>query len=345
MPGHGIGPEVAWAARRCVDALAPGFPWVDVAWAKPGRSVDTGHRAAAKTIRTSGRVLRGPLEALPGGGANPALALRDWLEIFAVVRPCRSREGVPNAVPGLDVLTIVEEPAPAALRELDAEDECWEPVRKGLPADTGGAAVWAFQPERSRRFFEFAFQRALDAGRRRVTIAHRASRHRVLEGRRLRIAAEVARSFPGLEWEEQLADHVALQLARSPERFDVVVAGALYGDLLADEAVGLAGGLAEVPEIQIGASGAAFTTVHGTAPKYAGLNRANPRAMLLAAAELIRDMGNRPAATLNEQGVAETARAGLDTGGAGTLEIADFVAKWAIRGQNRPPGTPPHPKG
>lgn len=335
MPGHGIGPEVAWAARRCVDAVVPRFTWLDVAWGKPGRPADSGHQAAAKAIRATGRVLRGPLESPPGGGANPALALRDWLEIFASVRPCRSRSGVPGAVPGLNVLVIKEEPAAGAVLEREPGDDQWETLRPGIPADSAGASVWVFQPERTRRFFEFAFRRAADSGRRRVTIAHRASRHRATEGKRLRIAADVARGFPELEWEDQLADHVALQLARSPERFDVIVAGSLYGDLLADEAVGLAGGLTEVPEIQIGASGAAFTTVHGTAPKYAGLNRANPRAMLLAAAELVRDVGDATGAALIEEGVAEAARGGVDAGGAGTLEIADFVVKWAVRGQNR----------
>ena len=303
--------------------------------------MDSGHQAAAKMIRGSGRVLRGPLEAPPGGGANPSLTLSDWLEIFATIRPCRSRPGVPGAVPGLDVLFIKEELAPGALREFTTGEEGWDPARLGLPADATGAAVWSFQPERTRRFFEFAFRRALNAGRRRVTVVHRAARHRNTEARRLRIAAEVARSFPALEWEDQLADHVALQLARQPDRFDVIVSGALYGDLLADEAVGLAGGLTEVPEIQVGSGGAVYTSVHGTAPKYAGLNRANPRAMLLAAAELVREMGDPPSAALIEQGVteqglAESSRGGVSSGGAGTLEIADFVAKWAVRSQTRP---------
>lgn len=315
IPGDGIGPEVAWAARRCVDATGVPIQWeeFDLGQDRFMRSGDPLPAATADDLLKLKVTLKSPLETGYGGLVrNPNVLLKELLGVFASVRRCRAGDH------GLNVMIIREEGT--GLREFNAADPSW-PVLNGPPG--GAAAIRFTDPGRARAFFEFAFIRAEQAGRKRVTVAHKASVLKKTDGLWLKAAEDVARSHPSLDFEDQLVDHVALQLARSPHRFDVVIAGEMYGDILGDLAVGLTGGLGVAPQSLHGLHGAIFTSVHGTAPKYAGLDRANPCAMILAAADLLAELGERKAAGVIEGAVREAVR--RTPGEAGESGTGGFV--------------------
>jgi isocitrate dehydrogenase (NAD+) len=303
LPGDGIGPEVAWAARRCLDATGAGLAWTDV----PTRTT-AGARLSMRAeaiLAACPAVLAGPYAgdaARKDGGVQARL----WslFGVFASVRRCRALGNPAAVVRDLDLLVIIPaEPGETSRLEVDTAHEAWPALRDSLPAGTTCAAVWAVAPDRARRFFEFAFAHAAAAGRRRVTVVHRASTYRRTATVWLKAAEAAARAHPLIETEDQLADYVALQLARAPHRFDVIAATPPDGSVLADLCVGLAGGLGMVPVVHHGVRGAIYTSVHGAAPKYTGLNRANPCAMILAGAELLRGAGSVRAAEAVEEGV------------------------------------------
>jgi len=318
IPGDGIGPEVAWAARRCADATGVPIQWeeFDLGQDRFMRSGDPLPAATADDLLRLRFALKAPLDTGYGGLVrNPNVLLRELFGVFASVRRCRSVQQ------GLDLMVIREEGLP--VRELQSDDPAWP----GLDGPAGGAGAIRFtDPVRTRQFFEFALSRAELAGRKRITVAHKASVFKKTDGLWLKIAEDVARSHPALDFEDQLVDHVALQLARSPHRFDVLVAGEAYGDILGDLAVGLSGGLGVAPQALHGRHGVIFTSVHGTAPKYAGLDRANPCAMILAAVDLLQELGELKAAGLVEGAVREAlGRDGGEPGEAGTGGFVDTL--------------------
>jgi len=309
IPGDGIGPEVAWAARRVVDATHTGLTWVEVP-VGAGRMAVAGSvlsRGAARDLLSAGIVLKGPLE---GQGAaverNPNTLLDELFEVFASVRRCRCFGRNGGAAPGLDLLVIAEQPASGgSISEFDPQSDDWTDLRPFLGEGAAAAMLRQVDSGRTRRFFDFAFAHAAARGRRRVTLVHRANVHRKTDGTWRKLGEETARRYPGLACEDLLADHAAMQLARSPDRFDVLVVSPLYGEVVGDFAVGLAGGVEFAPEILAGRRGSLFTSVHGTAPRFAGLRQASPCAMILAGAELLRAAGEPGAAEAVEKGLAE----------------------------------------
>ena len=226
-------------------------------------------------------------------------------------------------------------------RELDLNDSGWEALAGLGHGESGPAVVRFVGRERTRRYFEIAFDLAVRAGRRKVTVAHRANFFKKTDGLWLECAEDVSRRFPDLEFDDQLVDHLALQLARSPHRYDVVLVNEIYGDVIGDLAVGLAGGLGVVPQVHYGSGGVIFTSVHGTAPKYAGMDRANPCAMILSAAEMLNELKEPQAASRVEKAVHAVLRSGLRTvdlcvdgtssPAIGTQEFTDAVVE-RIRG-------------
>ena len=332
IAGDGIGPEVAWASRRCAEATGVAFGWEECAAGEGARARGGAALppAALEILGRCGLVLKAPLEGGGGVEANPNGALERLFGVHASIRHCRSFSLAGHAAPGLDLLFIRQVPGSA---DMPREQETGDPAAMALRAGSREVGVvYPFSPERARAFFQFAFATAARRGRRRVTVAHQASRYRLTDGAWLAVAAEVAREYPGLEWEDQLAGHVAMQMVRNPARFDVVLAAGPSADILGDVAVGLAGGLGMVPEALCGVRGTIYTAVHGTAPKYAGLNRANPVAMILTGALLLRSVGEDRAAGAIESGVGVALAAGPGTpdmtAGApfrGTADLADAV--------------------
>lgn len=353
IAGDGIGPEVAWAARRCAEATGVEIAWEDV---DLGRDVliRTGQPVPARTAQRLleiGRVLKAPMDGgFDGSARNPNGVLRALFDVHASVRHCRWSEGLPGSAEGLDVVVVRQETADrSSYREVSQGDEEWKDLARVGGTEAAAAALRFVNVDRARRFFETAFSLAMSMGRRKVTIAHKANLFRKTDGLWLDCAGEVARRFPSLEVDDQLVDHVVLQMTRSPRRYDVVAVGELYGDVVGDLGVGLAGGLGMVPQVLYGTRGTIFTSVHGTAPKYARLDRVNPSAMILAAVALLQEMDEKRAAGRMENGLWGVLRAGQGTADLcaaercrevmGTKVFAQSVADW-IQTRAREKGRP-----
>jgi len=328
------------AARRCVDATGVGIEWDSISLGESA-FLRGGHplpAEAGRALLKAGRILKAPLESGHGVlSRNPNWTLNELFGVSASLRHVRAFEGAPTAHAGLDLVVIKQESWPETSRlESDSRDQSWENLRAlGAPAH-GAASVRFVSTERIRNFFEFALGYAARNGRRKVTVAHRIGTNPKTDGIWLEAAEKAARRFPSLEFEDMLTEHLALQLVRSPRRFDVILVPEHEGDTAGNIAVSLAGGLGFVPETLEGKRGRIHTTVHGTAPKYAALNRANPCAMILAAADMLECMGEAVAAGAVVAAVRETLAAGTRTedavpvdepvGWTGTAEFTDEVA-------------------
>src|SRR5439155_5400469 len=184
----------------------------------------------------------------------------------------------------------------------------------------------------SRRIAKFAFDYARANKRRKVTAVHKANIMKFADGLFLKIAREVAQEYPDIEFEDRIVDNMCMQLVQKPELYDVLVLPNLYGDIVSDLAAGLVGGLGVAPGANIGEDGAVFEPVHGSAPKYAGQNKANPTALILSGALMLRHLGYAEVGERVEHAVRAVIAEGRTTtsdlgGSAGTSQFADAVIK------------------
>ena len=184
----------------------------------------------------------------------------------------------------------------------------------------------------SERIVRFAFEYALRENRRKVTAVHKANILKTTGGLFLRVAREVAQDYPGVEFEDRIVDNMALQLVKNPEIFEVIVTTNLFGDILSDLCAGLVGGLGLAPSANVGEEIAVFEPVHGSAPKYAGMNKVNPSAMILSAVLMLRHLGEINSADRVEAALRRVIREGekvtYDLGGsAKTSEMAEAIAR------------------
>jgi len=188
------------------------------------------------------------------------------------------------------------------------------------------------------RVFRFAFQWAKNNGRRKVTAVHKANIMKYTDGLWLRVAEDVSKEFPEVEFEDRIVDNMAMQLVQKPELYDVMVMPNLYGDILSDLSAGLVGGLGLAPGANTGDDIAVFEATHGSAPKYAGQNKANPMAMMLSGVLMLRHMGERDAGDRLEAAIAAVIAEGRnvtydmkpqrdDPTAVGTSEVADAVVE------------------
>ena len=339
--GEGIGPEVAAASRRCADATGIPIRWENFslgqeAFLRGGQPLPS---LVAKSLLRTGCVLKAPLESAHGIlSRNPNTVLNELFGVYASIRRCRGLEGARTAWPGLDILVIRQENWPDSMHfEADSRDPEWEAMRKmGAPIH-GAASVRYVSAEGCRSFFDNAMEYVLSAGRRKITVAHRISHSRKGDGLWLEAAEDAARKYPDLEVEDMLSEHLMMQLIRSPHRFDSILVPEWDGDMIGNAAVSLVGGLGFAPETMAGTRGRIHTTVHGTAPKYADLDRANPCAMILAVAEMMESLGEAEAARVIVASVREVLEAGSRTSDAapgigsgkwsGTMEFTDEVVR------------------
>jgi isocitrate dehydrogenase (NAD+) len=352
IPGDGIGPEVAEAARTVVDATG-----VEVEWTieQAGRVTldrlgETLPHRVLEQVRRSRVALKGPITTPVGTGFRSVnVALRHELDLFAAVRPSRSMPGVPTRHPGVDLVVIRENtedlyagiefeagrPETAALRE--------ELRALGAPyiRPDAGVSVKPISVTGARRIVRFAFEFARANRRRRVTLGHKANIVRFSDGLFLDIALEEARDHPDVAFDEMQIDQLSMRLTHDPESFDVLVLPNLYGDILSDLCAGLVGGLGLAAGGNLGWEYAMFEPVHGSAPDIAGRGLANPLAMILSAAMMLRHLGEHAAADAVVGAVDRVLAAGEirtpDLGGtASTTQMAAAVAD-ALRTAG-PPG-------
>jgi isocitrate dehydrogenase (NAD+) len=346
IPGDGIGPEVTEAVRRALDATG-----VELEWDRQDAGYETWEREGTplperviESIRERRVALKGPTKT-PVGGFHPInMPLRFEFDLYAGIRPCRAYPGVPTRHPETDIVIVrmthedlyagVEYAsgggATAELRDFIVRTQGTE-----LPDDSAITIKW-LSSAACGRVVRRAFAYAAEHGRSRVTAVHKANVMKESDGVFLDAAREVAAEHPDIEFDDRRVDSLCCELVMRPSEFDVLVMPVFYGDFVSDLGAGLIGGLGMAPGVNLGDDCAVFEAVHGTAPRRAGRNRANPFALMLSGVMMLRHLGEPGAADRLEQAIMEVVREGRtvtydltssrDVGGAsGTSEVADAV--------------------
>jgi isocitrate dehydrogenase (NAD+) len=323
IPGDGIGPELADAARAVLEATGIAFTW-DVQQAGEATIASEGTPLPDRvidSIRANGVALKGPITTPVGSGFRSVnVGLRQALELYANVRPARSMKGVESRYENVDLIIVRE----------NTED-----LYAGIEHRVGPDAAESIKiitRHASKRIARYAFDYALRNGRSKVTAVHKANIMKLSDGLFLESCQQVAAEYEGrIQFEDRIVDNMCMQLVQKPELYDVLVLPNLYGDIVSDLAAGLVGGLGVAPGANIGDRAAVFEPVHGSAPKYAGQNKANPTALILSGALMLRHLGETDAGDVVERAVREVIAAGetvtYDLGGsAGTREFGEAVA-------------------
>lgn len=348
IPGDGVGPEVAAATRRVVEATGVAIDW-EVANAGADAIAEHGTPlppAVLDSIRRNGVALKGPVTTPVGKGFRSVnVALRQELDLFANLRPCKYYPGVRTRFPETDLVVVREnmEDLYAGIefdRGAPETERLINTIRElsGRQVRPDSAiSVKAISDYGSRRIVRFAFEYARANGRQKVTAVHKANIMKFSDGLFLAVAGEVAREYPEIEFEDRIVDNMCMQLVQKPELYDVLVMPNLYGDILSDLCAGLVGGLGIAPGANLGEKYAVFEPIHGSAPKYAGQNKVNPTGMMLSAVLMLRHLGERAAADRLEAAIAAVIAEGKqvtydlkpspdDPSAVGTAEMAEAIA-------------------
>jgi isocitrate dehydrogenase (NAD+) len=300
-----------------------------------------------ESIKRTGVALKGPITTPVGGGFRSVnVALRKGLDLFGQVRPCKSYPGVRSRYEDVDLVIVreatedlyagieFEQGSPEALELID-----WVAENTGSRVrPDSGLSLKPLSVAGTRRIFEFAFDYVRRYGRRKLTAVHKANIMKFSDGLWLHVAREVAAEHPEIEFEDRIVDNLCMQLVQRPEEYDVLVLPNLYGDIVSDLAAGLVGGLGLAPGANFGTEAAVFEPTHGSAPKYAGQNKANPMAMMLSGVLMLRHLDEPEAADRLEASIAETIAEGEsvtydmkptrdDPTAVGTSEVADAISE------------------
>jgi isocitrate dehydrogenase (NAD+) len=317
IKGDGIGPEVVDAAVRAVEATGADITW-DPRDAGAGAIPKHGAplpEATLASIRANSLCLKGPLATPIGGGYRSVnVALRQEFDLYANLRPARVYAGLPNRYDKVDLFVVREN----TQGEYSGIEHYIDPTR------SAAEAISIITKHGCDRIIRFAFEHARAAGRKLVTLVHKANILKMTSGLFLETGREIARAYPDIQFNDIIVDNCAMQLVRDPSRFDVIVTTNLFGDILSDLTAGLVGGLGLVAGANIGESTAIFEAVHGTAPDIAGRGLANPTAVMLAGAMLLDRMGQRERGQRLEGAVRKAIADGKDLtpdiGGRGTTQ-------------------------
>ena len=346
IPGDGVGPEVTGATRRVLEATGVGFSWDvgavgEAALEKWGTPLPDG---VLESIRKNRVALKGPVTTPVGSGFRSVnVALRKVLDLYACLRPCKTYSGVPSAFKEIDIV-IVRENMEDLYSGIEFEKGTPEAARliELVARDTGevilpdsGMSIKAISETRSRNIVRFAFDYARKYQRRKVTAAHKANIMKFSDGLFLSIAREIAGEYRDIEFEDRIVDNMAMQLVQKPQQYDVLVTPNLYGDILSDLCAGLVGGLGVAPGANLGDDIAVFEATHGSTPKYAGMNRVNPMALMLSGVMMLRYLGESEAANRMEGAIAGVIAEGKNVtydlrpdaseSAVGTSHVADAV--------------------
>ena len=342
IPGDGIGPEVAEAARRVVDATGVAIDWdIQIAGAEALEREGTPlpHRVL-EAVRRSRTAIKGPITTPVGTGFRSVnVALRQELDLFAAIRPARHYPGLPTRHPSVDLVTIREN-TEDLYRGIEFERGAADTARlrevvldiAGYRiAEDAGVTVKPISITGTRRVVRAGLDFARRNGRRLVTVGHKANIMPFSDGVFLATAMEVAKEYPEVEVSDMYIDEMAMWLALEPETLDVLLLPNLYGDIVSDISAGLVGGLGVAPGANLGWEYAVFEPVHGSAPDIAGRGVADPIAMILTGAMMLRHLAETDAADRVEAAVARLLEEGRtltpDLGGfAGTMDVAGAVA-------------------
>ncbi len=349
VTGDGIGPEIAEAARRCVDATG-----ADINWEIAEAGSDVMERqgtplpdATVKSITKNGIALKAPITTPVGKGFRSInVHLRQTLDLYACLRPCKSYKGVRSRFTDIDLVVVREntEDLYAGIEFQKGKDDTAEIInwinkhsKKQITLDSG-ISIKPISVRATKRIVSFAFDYARKLKRKKITSVHKANIMKFSDGLWLDISRDVAKQYPDIEFEDRIVDNMCMQLIQKPELYDVIVLPNLYGDIISDLCAGLVGGLGVAPGANIGEKGAIFEATHGSAPKYKGKNKVNPTALILSAVLMLRHMGKYTEADKLENAVAAVIAEGKDVTydmkadrndptAVGTSQMADAIIK------------------
>ena len=323
IPGDGIGPDLTDSVKEVIGALDVGIEWeiAEAGEAVMDREGTPLPESVLESIRRNKVAIKGPLTTPVGTGFRSVnVALRKELDLYGNIRPSLSLPGVDTPFENIDLIIYRE----------NTED-----LYAGVEHMVGKHAAESIKiitREGTERICRMAFERSKEQGRKHITVVHKANIMKFTDGLFRDVFYEVSKEYENdfEEIDDRIVDNMAMQLITKPNLYDVLVCPNLYGDILSDLCAGLTGGLGVAPGANIGEEIAVFEPVHGSAPKYAGQNRANPLATLLSAKEMLIHLGHADAADSMQSGI-EAALKNPETrtkdlgGTAGTTEFTQAI--------------------
>jgi isocitrate dehydrogenase (NAD+) len=347
IPGDGVGPEICKASVRVLEATGVEFDW-DVQQAGEAAIAEFGTPLpdrVLESVRKNRVALKGPITTPVGSGFRSVnVALRQALDLYALVRPVKAYKGARNLRDDLDFI-IVRENTEDIYAGLEFEqgtpdaahliEEISGLLQKKIRADSG-LSIKPISISGSERIVQFAFDYARRNGRRKVTAVHKANIMKHTDGLFLAVARKVAERNSDIAFEDRIVDNMCMQLVLRPKEYDILCCPNLYGDIISDLGAGMIGGLGLAPGANIGANGAVFEATHGSAPKYTGQNKVNPMAVMLSGVMMLRYLEETAAADAMEKAIANVIALGQnvtydlkekrdDPTAVGTSQVADAV--------------------
>ena len=318
IPGDGIGPEIMDAARRVIDATGVDINWIkmDAGAAQIEKHGSPIPPEVVDAIRTYGVAFKGPITTPIGTGFRSVnVVMRRELDLYANVRPSKTYPNVPSRYDNVDIVVMRE----------NTED-----VYAGIEhmiGDVAAESIKMFTKKGCERIVRYAFEYAVKNGRKKVTCVHKANIMKCTDGMFLNTAREIAQEYPQIEFNDMIIDALCMRIVQNPENFDVLVMPNLYGDIVSDLCAGLVGGPGLAPSANIGHGRAIFEAVHGSAPQIAGQGIANPTALTLSGAMMLRHLGEDAAAKKIEDAVSALIEGGkqLTTDLGGTLSTSEYA--------------------
>ena len=272
--------------------------------------------------------------------------MRKELDLYANVRPCKTRKGVRSLYEGVDLVVVREntEDLYSGIEFHEGTPEAAELIeyianaKQARIRPDSAISIKPISIGGSRRIAEFAFKYAEENNRRKVTAVHKANIMKATDGLFLQVAEQVASEHPGVQFDNVIVDNMCMQLVQKPDLYDVLVLPNLYGDIISDLCAGLVGGLGLAPGANIGQEVALFEPIHGSAPKYAGQNKVNPMAMIYSGVMMLHWIGEHEAADRLERALDQTVAEGVDvtydlkqrrddSTAKGTSEVADALVR------------------
>jgi len=303
IPGDGIGPSIAEAAKRVVEATGVQVTWdvQEAGMAGIEKHKDPLPQQTLDSISKNKVALKGPLTTPVGTGFRSVnVALRKEYDLYINLRPAKSMDGVKSHFSNVDIVVFREN-----TEEFYSGIEHYIDARKSA-AETIGVVTRSG----CERIVRAAFEYARKHKRNKVTIVHKANIMKFTGGLFLEVGKKIAQEYPEIQCNDRIVDNMAMQLVSNPNQFDIIVTTNLFGDILSDLCSGLVGGLGVAPGANIGYDAAIFEAVHGSAPDIANQNIANPSALVLAAAMMLDYLGEIKAAEKIQQAVAAVIKAG-----------------------------------
>ncbi len=323
IPGDGVGPELSEATRRVLEGTGVEFDWD---YQEAGADVMDKYgtplpEPVLESIRKNGVAIKGPITTPVGTGFRSVnVALRKELDLFCCLRPCKTYPGVRTRYENVDVVICrenhedlyagveFEQGTPEAKQLIETIGEL---SGKKIREDSG-ISIKPISITGTKRIVRYAFEYARREGRKKVTAVHKANIMKFSDGLFLATAREVAEEYGDIEFEDRIVDNLSMQLVARPEEYDVLVLPNLYGDIISDLCAGLIGGLGVAPGGNIGDVAAVFEATHGSAPKYKGMNKVNPIALMLSGMLMLRYLEERDAADRLERAIADVIAEGKD---------------------------------